>query len=229
MRLLSLAAGLLLMMLAPQSILAQGANTVMRAGEHADFTRLVMPLPGGTDWHLIEADGYIDVVFSDPTLSVDLSQAFDRIPRTRLSTIEPIEGGLRLQLSCPCLARRVDGVPGQLVLDLWSPEPEDMPEQSGLRPRARPVLESTRRVAQNAGVALARSLKEQAKPDPVDTLALHTRLMATAPSISTTGQSAPDVGITADEMTRKAWRRDFRGRRWQFAQTRPRVRTDADF
>ena len=203
MRLLILAAGLLLMMLAPRSILAQGANTVMRAGEHADFTRLVMPLPDGTDWRLVEADGYIDVVFSDPTLSVDLSQAFDRIPRTRLRTIEPIEGGLRLQLSCPCSARRVDGVPGQLVLDLWSPEPENTQEQSDLRPRARPALESTRQVAQNAGVALARSLKEQAIPEPEDALALHTRLMPAAPSISTTGKPGPVVETTTDDVTRK--------------------------
>lgn len=203
MRLLILAAGLVQIMLAPQIVVAQGANPVMRAGEHADFTRLVMPLPDGADWYLIEADGYIDVVFSDPTISVDLSQAFDRIPRTRLRTIEPIEGGIRLQLSCPCSARRVNGVPGQLVLDLWSPEPDDAPEQIALRPRARPALENTRQAAQNAGVALARSLKEQADPEPADALALHTRLMPTAPSISTTGQPGPVVATTTEDVTQK--------------------------
>ena len=176
MRLLALLIGLFHGFITASMGLAQGADIALRAGEHADFTRLVMPLPEGMDWRFVETDRSIDIIFSDPSLAVDLTKTFDRIPRTRLRSVTQIAGGLRLQLACSCPARRVDGVPGQLVLDIQSPEPDATPEQT-VRPQARPVADRTRNAPQSAGIALARRMKGEVDHATDTALVLHAQLM----------------------------------------------------
>lgn len=158
------------------------AKTVLRAGEHADFTRLVMAVPDDFDWRLHQSDGHVDLLFSDATFAVDLSETFDRIPRTRLRAVDRIDSGLRLHLACPCPARRVEGVPGQLVLDIYSADPGDTAERADLRPRARPTSASSSgsAVSKSAGRALARRMKGQADLAPTDPLTRHFQVPAAA-------------------------------------------------
>jgi hypothetical protein len=84
-----------------------GAQTaVVRSGEHAGFTRLVLTLPAGADWRFGRtAGGYeFDLGRADPRF--DVSAAFARIPRTRLAAIwaDPASGRLNLGIGCACHA-----------------------------------------------------------------------------------------------------------------------------
>lgn len=151
-----------LLLLAPAIGRAQDITTVVRAGEHADFTRLVLSLPDDTAWRLVERDGAVDLIVTDRAVTFDLSQTFARIPRTRLRAVEAVPFGIRLELACPCPVRRVDGIAGQVVLDIVSPPVMDAPDPvvtPPARPLARPATDPLAAPAQRAGAALARLMR----------------------------------------------------------------------
>lgn len=203
MRFCAIIAGLVHLLIASQSVSAQGVETVLRAGEHAEFTRLVMSLPESTDWRLAEGDRQIDILFSNPAPRVDLSETFERIPRTRLSRVEPIIGGLRLHLACQCSARRVDGVPGQLVLDLWSPEPAKARDPAASRPRPRPEPAPELMLAQNAGVALARQMRTWSTPAGSSASELSTRGSPGSDSPPPPDATRAALDVVDDDLTEK--------------------------
>ena len=111
--------------------LAQGAPIRVTGGEHADFTRIVLQSSAPIDWR-IEPDGREPFVQIGPRASViDLSRAFDRIPRSRLTRIDPQEGGIRLRLACDCPVRAFDERPGVVVLDILDAPAARAPASSG--------------------------------------------------------------------------------------------------
>lgn len=153
---------------------AQDVNAVLRAGEHRDFTRLVLSLPETVSWRLSKSASYLDLIVDDDSVVFDLSRAFDRIPRTRLRAVEQNSSGLRFHLGCECTIRRVNGIAGQVVFDLVTPsdKPVETPFQAipsaTPSPRPRPNLAETttpfaqeKSLAQRAGARLAQLLREE--------------------------------------------------------------------
>ncbi|QPM91280.1 hypothetical protein [Pseudooceanicola algae] len=98
----------------PASLLAQTAT--LRSGDHADFTRLTLQLPPGSDWQLEEAPRQLTLRLGGGLDRIDLSRAFSRITRERVANILPLaELGLDIQLNCNCASEaRVS--PGDLLI-----------------------------------------------------------------------------------------------------------------
>lgn len=88
-------------------------------GEHGSFTRVVLTIPPEASWTLGRyAAGYaLDLKGLSP--SYDLSRAYDRIARQRLSAIRAeTEGRLLLEVACRCHALPFEFRSDMLVIDI---------------------------------------------------------------------------------------------------------------
>lgn len=100
------------------------------SGEHADFTRLVIELPNGGEWTVGKtAIGYAFASRTGEPPIFDLSEVWDRIPRTRLQSVvtDTESGSLQLTLACKCHVFPFEYRPGVIVLDV---KPGPAPAQS---------------------------------------------------------------------------------------------------
>lgn len=98
--------------------LARGQPVEVRTGEHAEFTRVVIYMPSGTDWKFDRsATGY--VLRLPTTDGYNLSGFFDKIPKTRIAEIvqRPAQGELEFIVPCRCDARPFLYREGILVID----------------------------------------------------------------------------------------------------------------
>lgn len=93
-------AGILLVFM-PCAVFAQ--SSAIQSGEHANFTRLVAPIPVGSDWQ-VEQEG------RKVTLSVDgyeddfnTTNVFQLVPRERIIDINSESGVLTVTLGCDCI------------------------------------------------------------------------------------------------------------------------------
>ncbi|SMX47388.1 hypothetical protein [Actibacterium lipolyticum] len=95
------------------------AETVrVRSGEHADFSRLVVPLSTRVDWSVeASSDGYT-LVLENTDTTFDLSKVFYYIPRTRLANIVARPGRLDLSVTCECHVDAFEVSPGRIVVDI---------------------------------------------------------------------------------------------------------------
>lgn len=131
---------LLFLALIPGPALAQTA--VLRSGDHAEFTRLTLPLPAGTGWTLDDAPEVLTLSFSGPLERVDLGQAFRRITRDRVADIRPVPGpGLEILLNCNCAAEAVLSPSNLLILDIRD-TPRPVPAAQPSPPPAAPSPEA---------------------------------------------------------------------------------------
>ncbi|MFO7856079.1 MAG: hypothetical protein R6V44_12845, partial [Paracoccaceae bacterium] len=106
---------------------AQEASTperiLVRAGEHAGFSRLAFDLPASTDWR-IDLDGRrLLLTFPQRRFDFDVRQIFPqrRVTRITAARAEPGPAGgsaLRLTLSCDCEADAYRFAETMLVIDL---------------------------------------------------------------------------------------------------------------
>lgn len=110
-------------LLIPIRVLAETIPVV--AGEHAGFTRVVLTLPQGLDWSTKKSDTSFSVLLP-PTNSFDISRVFDKIPRTRISTIQTNSAGnqLEVKLSCRCTSEAFLYRDIYLVVDFRGSEDE---------------------------------------------------------------------------------------------------------
>ncbi len=156
----------LITLLCLAAIPASAQRTIsVRAGEHADFTRLVLALPDNAAWQLDRGGRRPTLQLDDDTgVEFDLSRTFARIPRTRLQAVRPRGAGLELQLGCACPLRVREDLPGQLVIDIREPAPAAVPAR--LRPPARPPELTGAPVAARAGRTLAAALQGATPPQP---------------------------------------------------------------
>lgn len=189
---------------------AQETTAVLRAGEHQEFTRLVLSLPERVSWRLDTQEGFVDLIIEDEAISLDLSQTFDRIPRTRLRALEPLSNGVRLLLACACPVRVIEGIAGQIVIDITSVNPADeaVNGQISLRPKPRPKLPlatvpepqpEENRVPTRAGVALAQSLRgRRPSQKSTDGGFFLARISGAAASENAAPRSMPTTGNTAE-------------------------------
>lgn len=116
---------LVLLLVLTQPALAQSLR--VRSGEHDDFTRLVFDVPDRTRWVLTPEENAARIEFPGLDPEFDTSRVFDRIPRTRLARLAPLEKGLRLILGCDCEVSAFLHARTMLVVDIGAPS--DGPRQ----------------------------------------------------------------------------------------------------
>lgn len=96
-----------------------GQDVTFRSGDHPDFARLVLDIQPGTGWTIgrLGADYAVEL---EGAPDFDLSNVYERIPRTRLGEIEvtDVPGRLRLRLACECHVTGFLFRPDKLVIDV---------------------------------------------------------------------------------------------------------------
>lgn len=97
----------------------------IRAGEHASYSRLVIPAPTDIAWELRTAGRR--TILSLPGLETDFStdQIFDRIPKSRILSVDTSKNGdvteIIISLACNCgVDAKVEG--GSIILDVNDPD-----------------------------------------------------------------------------------------------------------
>ncbi|WP_395542534.1 hypothetical protein [Neotabrizicola sp. sgz301269] len=104
---------------------AQTEVALVRGGEHPDFTRIVVEAGQTGDWRLGRTEDGYALQLGDAVTGFDLTQAFARIPRDKVSALwrDPDSGQLRFSLSCPCYAVGFEFRPGIVVIDIKPGQP----------------------------------------------------------------------------------------------------------
>lgn len=95
-------------------------TVVIRSGDHAGFSRLVLQLESPAGWTMGRVGGGYEVRFDRGDLSFDTSRAFERIQRARIADVETSAArvGIRLADGCDCHADAFEFRPGMLVIDI---------------------------------------------------------------------------------------------------------------
>jgi hypothetical protein len=120
--------GFAILLLMAGILAAQPApTTVVRSGEHPEFSRLVFDLGEATDWKLSRIGKEYYLEFLPKPERLDLSRIFSRIPRTRLLGItQPDQANAPLRLSVAegqyVTVFRAES--GGIVVDIASGEPQ---------------------------------------------------------------------------------------------------------
>lgn len=96
----------------------------IQSGEHAEFTRLVLPIGADRDWNIVQQpDGQWELTLTPAVDGFDTSTTFDVIPRTRVSDL--IAGQtLILDLACNCGVSSFRHATEYLVIDVTDPDPD---------------------------------------------------------------------------------------------------------
>lgn len=104
---------------------AAGEVALVRGGEHPEFTRIVVDAVAPGDWRLGRTDDGYELQLGPEVSGYDLAQAFERIPRDRVSALwrDPASGRLRFSLSCACYAIAFEFRPGVVVIDIKTGQP----------------------------------------------------------------------------------------------------------
>ncbi len=128
------AGALILLALFPAHALAE--PLVVRSGEHAGFSRLVLQFPSLPQWTFGMVEGGYELRSDATDTQFDLSLIFQRIPRTRISDVSsPAPGRLFLRLGCPCSPDVFELRGGRIVIDIKDEaDPGDAPDFPQLAP-----------------------------------------------------------------------------------------------
>lgn len=114
---------LLALMVSP--VAAQTAKVL--SGDHDGFSRLVVELPGPSDWQMGRTpDGYALTVATAPA-DYDLAAVFNLIRRNRLAavSVDAATGNLQIGLACACHAIPFEFRPGVIVIDIRDGAPPE--------------------------------------------------------------------------------------------------------
>ncbi|SIO32093.1 hypothetical protein [Vannielia litorea] len=133
------------------------AETVrLRSGEHVGFTRIALVLGRESAWRVGRIEGGFGLELDRRDITIDLSGAFDLIPRDRIRNLEhdPTSGLLRIATDCTCHAKAFEAGRNVIVVDIVDgppPVPDRFntalfpsvpaPEPSAARPPAAPGTE----------------------------------------------------------------------------------------
>ncbi|WP_298841158.1 hypothetical protein [uncultured Roseobacter sp.] len=99
------------------------------AGEHEDFTRLVMELPEETSWQLDGESGAYTISVTGHDDGFDTSRTFSIIPRDRLGSVTSDTSKLSLTLNCDCPVTAFFEQGSYLIIDVKDGPP--LPEETG--------------------------------------------------------------------------------------------------
>lgn len=97
---------------------AAADTMVVRGGEHGDFTRLTIAVRPDAKWEVEAQERSLTLLFDALGQHFDLSQAFARIGRERISAISFTEGALHLDLSCECETRAFRAGKNLIAIDV---------------------------------------------------------------------------------------------------------------
>lgn len=105
------------------------ADTRVRAGEHATFTRLVLYLPGPVgSWTATGAEeGYAIDITPAPS-ALDTSDVFAFIPRTRIADVALRDGKVRIVSACDCHISVFRARPDVVAIDVRDGPDPSQPE-----------------------------------------------------------------------------------------------------
>lgn len=110
---------------------ASAQDVVVRSGEHGDFTRLVFDIPPSAVWELAREPGKraARLSFIKTGIEFDLSRAFEKIARDRVSDLVRVEGqsALDIVLDCECDAQAFVLRERMLVVDIKEKENPETP------------------------------------------------------------------------------------------------------
>ena len=114
---LAFLAGLTLLVL---SVPVRAQDAVVRSGEHAGFTRIVVDLPARVDWSVGGQGARREIVLQDFGGRLDFSQVYDRLSSGRVARIAALSTakGLALDMNCACDVALSWLDPGMLVVDI---------------------------------------------------------------------------------------------------------------
>ncbi|MGB5560354.1 MAG: hypothetical protein WBN04_20360 [Paracoccaceae bacterium] len=119
------------------------ADIVVEAGEHADFSRLVLQLRQTSDWEFGKVEGGYELRFDSDGDRFDFSQVFQKIPKSRIRSVsDPAAGQVRLEVSCDCHADAFEIREGRIVLDIKDGPPAEGSEFENSLPEPRAQVKS---------------------------------------------------------------------------------------
>lgn len=100
------------------AVALQAEPLAIRSGDHAKFSRLVIPLSSRIGWEVKHHDDTAILKIDNHADGFDTTKVFDWISNARIKAVENHVGTLRLSLGCDCdvAAFNVDG--GYLVIDI---------------------------------------------------------------------------------------------------------------
>ncbi|PKP69766.1 MAG: hypothetical protein CVT82_09350 [Alphaproteobacteria bacterium HGW-Alphaproteobacteria-4] len=100
---------------------AQAETVLVKSGEHATFSRLVLNLEAPTDWRMGRTENGYSLQLARPEIVFDLARVFDLIPRRRiLDVTAPAAATLALKVASGTYASAFEIKPGTIVLDVVS-------------------------------------------------------------------------------------------------------------
>jgi hypothetical protein len=164
---------LILILLVLTAPVARAEVARVTSGEHDGYSRLLVTAPRVDGWQMARtADGYaLDA--GAGTTGFDLSRAFDRIPRTRITALfaDPQDGTLRIRVGCACHAIAFLHEGRYLVVDVRDGEaPARSAFERGLDGTRLPALPADDRVvvpAAAAGYNWLADWRGDALPEPL--------------------------------------------------------------
>ena len=171
--------------------LASAQTARVKAGDHPDFTRLVVDLPADTDWQLGRTPGGYELRLAGAAVPFDLTQVFRIITRDRLASIwaDPQTGNLQIGVACACHAVPFAFRPDIIVIDLRDGPPEaGSAFELGLDGRRQPAL-----AAQPVP-----PLRPRPAPDRPDPLRDSANRLATIRPVPRPAMSDEDAATKAD-------------------------------
>ncbi len=89
------------------------------AGEHANFSRLVVQFEQAPEWEFGQVEGGYELRSDVDVSDWDFTEVFELIPRTRIAAVtSPGPGRVFLQVSCDCSGDAFEIRQGRLVIDI---------------------------------------------------------------------------------------------------------------
>lgn len=81
---------------------AHAEPAVVKSGEHSKFSRLVLYTGSAQVWDKKRDGRVVTITLNEWTSGYDLSEAFDFIPRSRISSLRSTPSGIEIFLACDC-------------------------------------------------------------------------------------------------------------------------------
>ncbi|MEZ5892642.1 MAG: hypothetical protein R3C58_05800 [Parvularculaceae bacterium] len=98
----------------------------VRAGEHGDYSRLVIPNPP-EGWRIATSDRKVEIQFPDQSANFELSEILDKRKAHRVLSARVVDGdkarSIVLSLTCDCPVRTSRSAENSIVIDIFNEAP----------------------------------------------------------------------------------------------------------
>lgn len=163
---------ILVALFAPAAVLAAGETLSVRAGEHGDYSRLVIA-NAPADWRIATSDRKIEITFPQKDYAFELSDIIDKRKAHRVLNARVIDTdsarSLVLSLTCDCPVRTSKSDGNSIVIDIFSETPvalsgeEETPAEtiSDAARNIEPATPESMRAARDRMIALLAEARDQ--------------------------------------------------------------------